>query len=133
MVQLAEAVRDPQGCQGHCRTVAELLHRVQDGCLAGGIQQGCGFIQEQQRRLARQSSGDGQSLLLPAAQGVDRTSGHACKPDLLKQAADAPNLFRAVQAGRQIQQQLAAATGQQQLVVRVLEHQCRSQFAMNRA
>ena len=78
--------------------MAELLDRAEDGCLAGGIQQCGGFIQKQQRGFAGQRSRNGQSLLLPPTQGVNRPAGHSCKPNLLHEPSDSKPLLRATQA-----------------------------------
>ena len=78
--------------------MAELLDRAEDGCLACGIQQCGGFIQKQQRGFAGQRSRNGQSLLLPPTQGVNRPAGHPCKPNLLHEPIDSKPLLRATQA-----------------------------------
>ena len=113
--------------------MAELLDRAQDGCLTGGIQQCCGFIEEQKCCFAGQRTGDGQTLLLAATQGVNRSSCHLCQSDLLHQSMDSVTLFMTAQAGRQIEQKLAAAAGQQKLVVWILEDKGWPQLMANKA
>ena len=60
-------------------------------------------------RFAGQRSCDGQPLLLPATQRVNGSSRHSCQSNLLQQSFDSLTLFFEAQAGRKIEQKLAAA------------------------
>ena len=101
--------------------------------MTAGIQQSGGLVEKQKRCFTGQRAGDGQALLLPSAQGVNRTASHPCKPDLLHQSMDSVTLFMTAQAGRQIEQKLAAAAGQQKLVVWILEDKGWPQLMANKA
>ena len=53
--------------------MAQPINGVQDVALAGWIQQGSGFVKQQEARVACQGAGDGQPLLLSTTEGVNRT------------------------------------------------------------
>ena len=92
--------------------MAELLNRAEDGRLAGGVQQRCGFIKQEKCGFAGEGAGDCQSLLLPTTERMNRPTCHPCEADLLHQSVDPGPLIVAAQSRRKIEQKLAAATGQ---------------------
>ena len=71
-VELLEPVGDPQGRDRRLGPVAQGVDQLQHLPLAGFIQQGGGFIEQQQLAPAGQGPGDGQALFLAAAEAVDR-------------------------------------------------------------
>ena len=115
------ALLDPES-QG---AALELVHQLKGCALALGVEQGGGFIQQQQLGFAGQGAGDGEPLLLAAAEGVDRPLGHAGQSHLGQGPLQAVPPFAGAEPLGQGQQQLAAAAGQQQLVVGVLKYQGR--------
>jgi hypothetical protein len=57
-LQFLEPVGDPQGGEWLLGAVAELVDQLEGVALAGGIEEGGGFIQEQQAGLAGQGPGN---------------------------------------------------------------------------
>jgi hypothetical protein len=89
--------------------------------LAFRIQQGGGFIKQQQPGAADQGRGDGQPLLLAAAEAVDRPRRKAGQAHL-GQGRFHRGLPRPLAFG-QMEAEFTAAARQQQLMVWVLENQ----------
>src|SRR5215472_17083020 len=58
----AETVSADERSASGCRP----LQRVNDGVLGGGIETACGFVENQNRRVAQHGTGDSNSLFLPA-------------------------------------------------------------------
>ena len=109
MIQLSEAMGDPECGQGAFGAVAELLNRGEDRGLARRVEKGGWLVEQQQIGVAGESACDGEALLLPAAQGMNRPTSHSGQADLLEQVLNPLCFFRSREMKRQIEQKLAAA------------------------
>ena len=71
MIQFLEPVGDPESRQRFGAGWAETLNSGQHRVLTIGIEKCRRFVQQQQPGIAGESSGNGEALLLPAAERMD--------------------------------------------------------------
>ena len=131
MVEFAQPMGDPKGCKGIAGSMTQLLYGGENCCLACGVEQRCGLVEQEEIGLAGQGASNGEPLLLASAERVNGARCHARQPHLFQQLIDPASLLSLIEPGGQVQEHFAAAAGEQELVVWVLEHQCRAEFAVD--
>ena len=124
--QFLESMGDPERSERLLRPSAKGLHSLQHRSLAFGVQKCRGLVEKEQACITCQGSRDGQSLLLPSAEGMDGTLLKPFKPEFSQQHLHSGGTL----IGRLIpwhpQHQVASCGREQQLMIRVLKDKSRS-------